>query len=214
MNNLQQTDKAYWSLLPLAGIGLFWALYIVATLYYPGGSHDDVTAKGFSWLHNYWCNLLDEKALNGLPNTARPVAFAAMGILVVSLVLFWAVFPVQAGLSKKVRLSMQVSGLLAMLTSLALSTRFHDSVINIASLFGLVALGGTFAGLRKLGWNGLFRLGLFNLVLIGLNNLCYYGPHLFQYLAVVQKITFLYFLVWIGAICWQLYKRQALQEKV
>lgn len=202
----------YWQLLPLAGVATFAVLYVIAACLYPGGTPDDATTKGFSWLHNYWCNLLNETALNGQPNIARPIAFTAMVVLAVSLVAFWFLFPLQVGFGKRGRWTMQASGLLAMLTALALSTPLHDVAINVASGFGLVALTGTFIGLHRLGWKRLFWMGIFNLVLIGLNNLCYYGPGLWMYLPVVQKVTFLYFLSWVGLVNWRLYERQALDR--
>eukprot|EP01041_Mallomonas_annulata_P035984 gene35984-59008_t len=50
-------------------------------------------AKGFSWVHNFWCNLLNETAINGEKNSARPIALVAMLVLSASLSLFWIIFP-------------------------------------------------------------------------------------------------------------------------
>ncbi|HEV7621655.1 MAG TPA: hypothetical protein VGO09_07980, partial [Flavisolibacter sp.] len=50
---------------PVFGSFAFIILYIIATIYYPGGSQANNVSKGFSWVHNYWCNLLNEKAING-----------------------------------------------------------------------------------------------------------------------------------------------------
>ncbi|MFN7116301.1 MAG: hypothetical protein ACK4TA_05840, partial [Saprospiraceae bacterium] len=55
-------------LTPLVGIVLFLVLYIVAAFYYPGGSNADHSAKGFSIVHNYWCDLLAIGAKNGQIN--------------------------------------------------------------------------------------------------------------------------------------------------
>src|SRR3954449_6164304 len=78
MANSNQYKRIYlWTLLPLFGIILFLLLYFIATLYYPGGAQFDKTTKGFSWTQNYWCNLLNENAINGLPNPARPIAITA-----------------------------------------------------------------------------------------------------------------------------------------
>jgi hypothetical protein len=79
-------------------------------------------------------------------------------------------------------------------------TSIHDTIINVAGVFGLVALTGTLIGLWKLGWRGLFYMGIVVVGLIGLNNLLYYQKNLMYYLAVVQKITFLYFLLWVCSI--------------
>src|SRR5829696_8591889 len=77
---------------PLAGIMLFVILYIFAAILYPGGSQADKRSIGFSWLNNYWCNLVNEKAINGQVNIAQPLAIFAMFILGLSLAVFWYQF--------------------------------------------------------------------------------------------------------------------------
>jgi hypothetical protein len=194
-------------LLPPFGSLLFVLLYVIATLYYPGGSLFDKSAKGFQWTQNYWCNLLNEEALNGMPNTARPFALGAMFVLAVSLVFFWYLFPLHVGLTKPRRLVIQLSGLMAMVIGVFVFTGFHDVVINVAGCFGLIAFGGTFAGLYHLRWQKLFWTGLFIPVLIGLNNFLYYHIALQHYLPLVQKLTFLYVLTWVSITSLCLYKR-------
>lgn len=197
--------------MPLAGTIVFVSLYIMATMLYPGGSQADKNAKGFSWINNYWCNLLNEYAMNGERNTARPVAFAGMSVLCISLVVFWILFPMYIGLKKKARLATQLCGGMAMTIGFFLFSNLHDIIINVAMLCGLVAIGGTFAGLHKLKWKRLIGFGVFNLLLVLVNNVLYYGDGLLLYLPVVQKITFLSFLLWISFIDIQLYKKAKLE---
>lgn len=200
INLVQKQLVHWWQRLPLFGSVLFAMLYIIASLRYPGGTYLDPTAKGFSWLHNYWCNLLNETALNGDPNPARPIALSGMIVLCLTLMAFWYLFSFKPDFSKTERYLIQVAGSIAMLFGIFIFTSLHDTVINIAGLFGLIALIGTLRGLRKLGWATLFCMGLFVLVLTGLNNLLYYKKSLIYYLPIVQKITFVYFLVWICLI--------------
>jgi hypothetical protein len=82
----------------------------------------------------------------------------------------------------------------------------HDMIINIASLFGLISVLGTLAGLYQLKWIWLLRMGIFNLLMVAINNLCYYNKSLLIYLPIVQKITFLIFLLWISLISLRLSK--------
>lgn len=207
--NKRKPSTNFWILIPLIGIFLFITLYIIAAFFYPGGSQADVNSKGFSWINNYWCNLLNEKAINGQQNAAKSIAIVAMFVLCLSLSIFWYIFPAQTGFKKSSRLVIQFSGILAMTIGMFLFTDIHDIIINIASLCGLVAIAGTFAGLYKLKWTGLFYLGVFNLILIAVNNILYYGEGLITYLPVVQKITFLFFLFWICSITLNLYRRQS-----
>lgn len=156
--------------------------------------------KDLAGTQNYWCNLLNENAINGQHNSAKPIAMTAMFILCLTLANFWYIFPQQVGLQKSSQIALQISGILSMTIGMFLFTNLHDIIINVACFCGLVAIVGTFVGLQKLKWRNLFWLGIFNLILVALNNILYYGQGLRLYLPVVQKITFLFFLTWICLI--------------
>lgn len=143
-------------LTPFFGTIVFICLYIIATFYYPGGSQVDKYSNGFSWSNNYWCNLLNETSINGKHNPARPIAISAMVILCLSLANFWYIFPEKTATKKSIRLTIQISGALAMTISLFLFTSFHDIIIIVASLFGMLAIFGTFIILHQLQWNACF----------------------------------------------------------
>ncbi|GAA4343042.1 hypothetical protein [Flaviaesturariibacter amylovorans] len=184
----------------VAGCLLYVLLYGLATLRYPGGTHADPQAPGFSWMQNYWCNLLDATALNGAPNTARPVALLATGVLAATLLLFWWGFAGRALVQRPLRRAMRACGIAAMAVAAMLPFGPHDPVLYTASTLGLVPLAGTYIGLCHLGERALLRAGLVVIALIAANNLCYHTPGLFGYLALVQKLTFLYFLGWTALV--------------
>ncbi len=192
-------------LLPSFGIVLYVILYYVATLFYPGGSQFHKNSKGFSWAQNYWCNLLNERAINGQYNAARPIGITAMIVLCIALIIFWYIFSIQIPFKKISGILIRVSGFVSMVIGMLIFIGPHDLVMNVAMFFGLIAIGGTFAGLKKMRYNKLFLMGIFILFLIVLNNVLYYGTGLLVYLPVVQKITFLAFLLWIVLINVQLY---------
>jgi hypothetical protein len=182
---------------------------VIAALLYPGGSGADKTAMGYNWANNYWCNLLSEKAINGQINAARPVAVTAMFILCLSLSSFWILFPALTQLKKYHKLLIQVAGTVCMLTSFLLLTRIdHDLAINTSSAFGLIAMLGTLIALYQLNWKWLFAIGLLDLLLAALNNYLYHSNEM-MYLPVVQKISFLSFLIWFSFISINLYQRTA-----
>lgn len=195
----QKKINRFWVLTPVFGILLFAILYIIATLYYPGGSQLDEHSVGFSWSNNYWCNLLNVQAINGQHNGGRPIALAGMAVLCFSLSVFWFYFPRYVHFSKFSRRTIQVSGTLSMMIAIFLFTSLHDTITYAASVIGLIAVAGTFIGLYKIKWFGLFGFGIFNLLLVVLNNYLYYTKGMLIYLPVVQKITFVSFLLWI---CW------------
>jgi hypothetical protein len=193
-------------LLPVFGTIAFVVLYFIATLFYPGGSQSDKDSVGFSWISNYWCNLLNENAINGQHNPARPIAMTGMFILCLFLSLFWFLFPKYSNTGKPTSYIIQIAGILTMCnTSLLLTGMYHDLVINTAGLFGLITLACIFTRLYQLKWYGLFVFGMINLLLVGLNNYFYYTKGLIIYLPVIQKISFGSFLIWICCIDIQLY---------
>ncbi|MFM7357998.1 MAG: hypothetical protein ACKO1T_05400 [Sediminibacterium sp.] len=192
---------------PIFGTILFLLFYFVSTLYYPGGSQVDKNSVGFSWTNNYWCNLLNDKAINGQLNSAQPIALTAMLILCATLTFFWWLFPNYTNLDRNYKLTIQICGTLAMLIGFFLFTNFnHDLITNLASLFGLIATTGTFIGVYKNGWKRLFYFGLLNIILVIVNNILYYDKNLILYLPTVQKLTFVTFLFWICCINIKIYK--------
>jgi hypothetical protein len=203
MSNQKNTSL----LLPIFGTILFIILYIIATLYYPGGSQVDKNAVGFSWVNNYWCNLLNEKAMNEQPNPAKPIAMFAMFLLCLTLSLFWFLFPKQIEIGIFWKKTIQISGIFSMIVAFFLFSDFdHDWITNIASVFGVIAMLGTFIGLYKNQWTGLFTFGLLNFLLVGVNNYIYYHKELIVFLPVVQKISFITFLSWFCLISWRMYR--------
>jgi len=191
-----------WALLvPVAGAMSFLALYFVATLYYPGGSQADTNSTGFSWKDNYWCNLLADQAINGATNKAQPIAVSSMFVLSATLAFFWVLLPSFLYSGNRIGTIIRVSGLLSMATALLLYSNFsHDTIINLASTFGVIATSGTLIALYKTRHFMLFAFGLAIIVLVGLNNYFYYGGGGIEPLPVVQKITFVSYLLWICAI--------------
>ena len=195
-------------LLPVIGTLLFFILYIIAACYYPGGSQADANSTGFSWVNNYFCNLLSEIAINGQVNTARPIALTAMIVVCLTLSLFWFIFPLFADISKSSKLIIQISGISAMISAMFIFTELHDLVIDISGLLGLVALVGTFRALYKMDNYKMLIWGIVNLLLVALNNYIYYTKWQYACLPMIQKITFLSFLLWICSININLYRKK------
>jgi len=95
-----------------------------------------------------------------------------------------------------------------MLTSFLLLTNIdHDLAINTSSSLGFIAVIGTLVALYQLKWNWLFVFGLLNVLLIGLNNYLYHTEGMMIYLPLVQKISFISFLVWFSLIDLKLYRK-------
>ncbi|OYU56174.1 MAG: hypothetical protein CFE25_02715 [Chitinophagaceae bacterium BSSC1] len=192
------TTSKYPLILPIVGIIAFVSLYILASLQYPGGSQADPQSKGFSWMNNYFCNLLNQTAINGQTNQGQTFALASLVVLAISLALFWWSFPNYLPLSQIQTKIIRITGVSSMVMACLLFTNInHDVITNTASLFGLIAILTSMWALYQNKQMAIFVFGLFNLLLVLLNNWFYYDPSLIKYLPLVQKISFASVLIWM-----------------
>jgi hypothetical protein len=206
-NQTHTLAKSYWLLLPIVGSLLFVMMYVLAANHYPGGNQQNKNAIGFSWVNNYWCNLIADTAINGQPNAAAPYAMLGMAILCISIIAFWVIVPKQVTTKRTQQLSIQLLGSSSMLVAFFLLTNIHhDAIINVAALLGGIALIILLACLYKAKWKTLFYACLFNVILVGLNNYVYYNQALLIYLPIIQKITFASFLGWMCWVCLHAYR--------
>ena len=193
-------------LLPIAGIVVFAGLYVTAAVLYPGGSQFDPAGVGFSFKHNYWCNLLNEHSIDGKINPAQPFALAGMIALALSLATFWYVLPGLLSTGAIPANAVKASGILAMIPALFIASERHDTMMFVSGLLAAIALTGTLIALYKAQWNKLFWFGILNVIAILLNNILYHSTDLIRYLPVIQKISFILFFGWICVISIKLYK--------
>lgn len=156
--------------------------------------------------------MLGEHAIDGKYNPGRPFAFAGQIVICLTLLSFWIVFASQIISGRLLKRIVQISGTLAMMIAIFLSPNaYHDLVVTLASVFGLIATFGIFVGLLKNRWYGLVSLGIFNIFLIVLNHYVYYhNQELLVYLPLIQEISFAAFLIWISCITIKLYRRSTL----
>jgi len=198
--------QSYLVIAPLWGVVVFAAFYLLAAALYPGGSNADACQKGFSLLNNYWCDLLNPYAKNGAFNSSRPVALAAMIVLCSSLICFWYFLPQIFNTKTATRTTVQIAGIIAMLLTMFVFTKYHDQVINYASLFGAVAFIISFRELYRSRRYALFGLGLFAWMLCLVCYLIYRTGLFVADLPVIQKITFFLCLCWFGIVDFYVYK--------
>lgn len=192
---------------PSVGIVVFVVLYVFAATLYPGGSQADINHIGFDWVHNYWCNLTNELAINGVPNPARPYAMVAMMILCCSLTIFFIQFARQFAQQRFWQLTIQISGVISMLFTVLIFTKYHNIMIGLSSIFGLFVLIGIIVELYKSNWLLFKWAGLISIFLLGLNNYIYYSDCGIEYLPLLQKLTFAYILLLVVGLNCKLAKQ-------
>ncbi|MEN0050797.1 MAG: hypothetical protein AAF806_27265 [Bacteroidota bacterium] len=172
-------------------------LYLIAAYLHPGGSYFDESTTTFSWKYNYWCDLLSPIAKNGMDNDGQPIALGAMLVLATAVCLSWVGIFAQLPFQSSQKRYFQLSGLLSMAIAIFIFTPLHDIVIIVAGILALMTLIALFVGLYKSKHTQLLYVGIACLLLMGLNNLIYFTNTGMEHLAVLQKITFIFVLLWI-----------------
>lgn len=193
---------------PILGIVSFIGLYVFSSTLYPGGSQADLNSEGFNWIHNYWCNLMNEKAMNGQWNPARPYSVMGMVTLCVSLMIFFIQFANTFSKNKLWRQLIKVNGVLSMTFGILISTKHHDVMTMISSVFGLIVVIGIIREIYQSELSFYKISGVLCILLLGVNNYIYYSQHHIQTLPLIQKITFVIIIIWIVGLNYELIKRK------
>lgn len=193
MNKLKQISL----LLPIIGIIVFVVLFVKAASLYPGGSNYNLEAKGFSCLHNYWCELLNPVSKNGQTNNGKFYALIAMMVLSASLSWFMLIMPKMFAIKFKGFVVVQLCGILAFISGVFIFTSFHDVIIIAAAPLAIIALAGIFIGLKQNQYATFLKIGWFSFALMFINYLIYFSNIMLWFLPIAQKISMAVFLAWI-----------------
>ncbi len=182
---------------PAIGILIFFGIYFYASTLYPGGHQADYSAPGFSWIHNYWCDLMDTEAYNGEINPAQPYALSAMIMLCLSLSVFFYHFPKYFHVSVLWNRAIRIFGITSMVAAILVASPLHNAMIAIASILGLFALLGIIYAVIKHKLRWFTVVAVVCILLIGFNNYSYYSRQFVEWLPLLQKISFAIVLGWL-----------------
>ncbi len=166
---------------------------VTATLLYPGGSILDKNSVGFSWSKNFFSNLFLAKALNGTVNPSRIWALTGMVFNSIGYGLFF-IHTSRKIPQKHTELVLKSIGVVNMLFTFLIATPWHDIMVTISSTLTMIGLFyiTVFILRTKLHWLKLFCIGS---LLIFYFTLYLYGAGDWRLLAVIQKVTFLCFML-------------------
>lgn len=172
-------------------------LLFIATRFYPGGSQFNVNAVGYSWQHNYFCNLFSENAMNGLPNTSRAWATFGMFFFCCGFARFFWEFSFKIS-EKKPSKIIKYSGVAAMLFAFGAATPFHDIAVNIAGMLSLLSIFYISVFVFKSRLVLLKFMSAAVLILSYMSNVVYYFRFHIEILPILQKVSV------ASIICWML----------
>lgn len=182
------------------GIISFLIVFYFASTLYPGGSQFSLTSVGFDWIHNYWCNLMMDTAMNGETNPAKPLAIAGLIFLCISIALFFIQFAKYLESHKLWKKAILYSGVLSMVLFSFLFTAYHDAIIILASLLALVSSIGVLRCIFLSDLKIYKYTGVVCFLMLLINHYIYHTSHGLEFLPILQKLSFIAVLIWILGI--------------
>jgi len=180
---------------------LFFGLLITASaLSYPGGSWQSQGTSGYSFWHNFWCDLLSTRALNGDTNLLGSVlSRLAFVCFAVALQRFWPLAITLAGPSGAASLAQRLgtfgaaSLLVVAVVPAASSQIVHGVAVLISAGCSMTGVALLLRGLLRQHEHGAASLGgaVAMTTLVCLVQYVYQGfsDHEATWLAGMQKIT-------------------------
>ena len=173
-------------------------LLITASLFYPGGSLLDKHSTGFDWSKNFISNLFATKAINGLENPSRIWALIGMVFNSIGHGLFF-IHTSRKIPQKHTELVLKSIGIANMFFTFLIATPLHDIMVTVSSTLTMIGLFyiTVFILRTKLHWLKFFCIVS---LLIFYFTLYLYGAGDWGLLAVMQKVTFLCFMLLVLTI--------------
>lgn len=171
---------------------------VIATLLYPGGSILDENSVGFDWSKNFFSNLFLAKALNGTENPSRIWALIGMVFNSIGYGLFF-VHTSRKIPHKHTALVLISIGVFNMIFTFLIATSLHNIMVTVSSTLTMIGLFyiTVFILKTKIHWLTLFCILS---LLIFYSTLYLYGAGNWGLLAVMQKVTFLCFMLLVLTI--------------
>ncbi|MBK6815510.1 MAG: hypothetical protein IPG82_08575 [Saprospiraceae bacterium] len=181
----------------ILGISLYCIFYYYASTLYPGGSQANIHTYGFDWINNYWCNLLNERALNGQVNPARTYAIFGTVVLSLTMIWFFVRFALLLGVNKSYQSTIIAFGIISMVFAIFLYTSYHDIASILSGGAGVIALTASFYQLYLHKRFSSVYYGLWCMAIIAINNFIYFSGFKLEWLPLIQKATLLFIFGWV-----------------
>jgi hypothetical protein len=194
---MSRVVKYYLPYITIAAMGAYLIVFTFAALDYPGGSTNIPEYSGYSFFHNFLCDVMNPVTQTGVVNHARPLAIVSHLILSFTMLSFFYLLPELFSVKNRNTKLTRGFGMLTMFIFIFMYTEYHDQVVTSTAVFGTIALIPFFIELRKypnLGFKNLSKIcfGLSVIVfLIFTSKIGYY------YLPFIQKMAFVLDASWV-----------------
>lgn len=187
----------YYPLIPAVGLCLFVLVFTIAALDYPGGSENIPEDIGYSFFHNFLCDVMNPVNEMGTVNPARPLATVAHFILSASMIMFFFILPQVFDHRNLNTQLVRFVGMLSMTVFAFMFTSVHDQIVTATGVIGTFALIPFFMELRTHTDRFFKTLSIVCFALSIIVFLIFETKIGFFYLPFIQKITFLFDAWWV-----------------
>lgn len=119
---------------------MFLTLYAIGTFRYSGGSLTTPNAQTFLWTENYFCDLMNSISINGKINLAQPYAITSLISICLGLSIFFIWFSKQITVQLNHRSLLKILGVLSMVLTTFIFTRWHNNLIITAIVIGIIPI--------------------------------------------------------------------------
>lgn len=192
-----QFIKSKYPYFPIAGLLGFSLFFVIATSFYPGGSVNVIAAEGYSYFHNFFCDLMSLNLEEGVVNDARPIAIVGHLMLSFSLISFFYILPEIFQKQNRNTRIIRAIGMLSMTIFIFMFTKYHDLIVTISGVFTIITFIPFFIELINYENKGLKALSCLCVFLSLVLFLSYETKIGFYYAPFVQKIAFVFDSIWI-----------------
>ncbi len=204
--------KAFLPYVPIIGMVLYIIVFTAAATDYPGGSINQVSSVGYSFFHNFLCDVMNPVTQGGLENNARGLAIISHIILSLTMITFFYLLPeIFAEKNFNTKL-IRVFGVFTMTLFIFMFTSYHDSIVTLTALFGTIALIPFFIELRKYDNKSLKNLAYLCYALSVIVFFIFETKIGFYYLPFLQKITFAFDAWWVIWVCLIVLQKNKLEQ--
>lgn len=193
--------KFFLPYLTIVGLGIFLVVFTIAAYNYPGGSSNLPEYNGYSFFHNFLCDVMKPVTQTGVINEARPLAIVSHLILSFTMISFFYLLPEIFSFSNKNTKLTRAFGMLTMTVFIFMYTPYHDSIVTATAILGTVALIPFFIELSKYPNIGMKNLAKVCFGLSVIVFLIFVSKIGFYYLPFIQKIAFVLdgsWVIWVS----------------
>ena len=196
---MNKFEKKYLPYFPIFGLGLYIIAFAFAASEYPGGSISYPYANGYSFYHNFLCDIMNPITQTVIINNARFLAIISHMILSFTMISFFYILPKIFDVKNRNTTLIAYFGMATMTVFIFMYTEYHDLIVTITGVLGVIALIPFFIELQNFKNKGLKLLAYLCYALSIIVFFIFETKIGLYYLPFLQKITFVldaYWVIW------------------